>query len=90
MHDVFHFKSLSFLLQDISISVIFALLYFCLGIFMAVSADDWEHQKISSAEILTIHNSLAAASVSYWGGPERAPHAVCMFACLLAWTDHLP
>lgn len=67
MHDVFHF---TFLLQDVSISVIFALLYFCLGIFMAVSADDWKHQKISSAEILTIHNSLAAASVSYWGKPE--------------------
>jgi len=65
MHEVFHFKSLSLLLQDISISVIFALLYFCLGISMAVFANDWKHQKIIFADISTIHNSLAATSVSY-------------------------
>ena len=32
---------------------------------MAVFANDWKHQKILSADISTIHNSLAATSVSY-------------------------
>lgn len=54
---------LSLLLQDITISIIFALLYFCFGTSMAVYADEWRHQEISYPVIFTIYSSLAAASV---------------------------
>ena len=48
--------------QDIAISAIFAILYLSLGVSMAVFAVTWRNQQSS---ILTIHDSLAAASVSY-------------------------
>ena len=58
-------KTGSIILQDIVISAIFAVSYLSLGVPMAVFAVTWRDQKSSLDVISTIHDSLAAASVSY-------------------------
>lgn len=71
-------------LQDIIISAIFAASYLSLGVPMAVFAARWRDQPSSLDVISTIHDSLAAASVSYvhiqykarkstFGSPESCP-----------------
>ena len=52
-------------LQDIVISTIFAVSYLSLAVPMAVFAVTWRDQQSSLDVISTIHDSLAAASVSY-------------------------
>ena len=49
--------------------------------------------KVPSASVSYSHN----LSCDYiWGEPERAPHQrdfiadMCVYVCLLAWTNHLP
>lgn len=57
------------LMQDMIISDIFALVYFCFGVVMAVVAGEWRNLEISDDIIFyvgaTIGESLAATSVSY-------------------------
>ena len=52
-------------LQDIAISAIFVVSYLSLGVSMAVFAVTWRNQQSSLDVISRIHDSLAAASVSY-------------------------
>ena len=58
-------KTGSIILQDIVISAIFVVSHLSLGVPMAVFAVTWRDQKSSLDVISTIHDSLAAASVSY-------------------------
>ena len=55
-------------MQDMIISDIFALVYFCFGVVMAVVAGEWRNLETSGIIYYvgaTIGNSLAATSVSY-------------------------
>lgn len=66
-------KLFYFLLQDMIISDISALVYFCFGIVIAVVADEWRDLEISGTIFYngaTIGNSLAATSVSYIEGTK--------------------
>ena len=65
-------KLFYFFLQDMIISAISALVYFCFGIVIAVVADEWRDLEILYIGA-TIGNSLAATSVSYIEGePEQS------------------